>query len=292
MDTIKSIVCPLDLSESSKRAYRVAKYLSDITGAELWVLHVIPEGTEFYSSIYPNLSALMGGIQEHIEEKIDAVIDTKDPLIHRVVLSGKPYEEIIKFQEHKDADLIVMGAKGISTIEAVLLGNTADRVLRNANCPVIINRGDFKDYKIKKILVPTNLSEFSEYALKQVIGLARKTAAEIDLLHVLDIHTYDAGKVEDFMKSEKGKSLETKARNAMKTPEGSENVTINKVLARGFETASEIVHYAVENNVDLIAIASHGRKGISKLLLGSVADKVIRIAPCPVMVVKHPKLFD
>ncbi len=292
MKAIKNIICPIDLSESSKKAYRVAKYLSDTLEAELWILHVLPEATDFYSSLYPDLSDLMGGIQEHIEEKIDAVIDTKDPLIHRVVLSGKPCEEIIKFQEHKNADLIVMGAKGVSEIESILLGNTADRVLRNAKCPVVVTRGDFKSYKIKKILAPTDLSEYSEYALEQVVELAKATSAEIDLLHVLDVHTYDPNKVEDFMKSDKGEILQNKVRDAMKMPGGAKDVTINKVLVRGFEISSEIVNYASENNVDMIVMSSHGRRGISKLLLGSVTDKVIRIASCPVMAVKHPKLFD
>lgn len=292
MDSIKNIICPIDLSESSKKAYRAAKYLSDTMGAELWILHVLPEATDFYSSLYPDLSDLMGGIQEHIEDKIDAVIDTKDPLIHRVVLSGKPCEEIIKFQEHKNADLIVMGAKGISAIESILLGNTADRVLRNAKCPVVITHGDFKTYSIHKILVPTDLSEFSEYALERVLDVARATSAEIDLLHVLDVHTYDSNKVEDFMKSDKGEILQKKVRDAMKMPGGAEDVTINKVLVRGFEISAEIANYASENKVDMIVMASHGRRGIQKLLLGSVTDKVIRIAPCPVMAVKHPKLSD
>ncbi len=292
MSTIKNIICPIDLSESSKKAYQVAKYISDTVNAELWILHVIPEATDFYSSLYPELSDLMGGIQEHIEEKIDAVIDTKDPLIHRVVLSGKPCEEIIKFREHKNADLIVMGAKGISAIQSILLGNTADRVLRNAKAPVVITRGDIKEYKVKKILVPTDLSEFSEYALDQVLELAKATSAEIDLLHVLDVHTYDSKKIEDFMKSEKGQILQERVKNAMKMPGKTGDITINKVVVRGFEISSEIVDYASENNVDMIVMASHGRRGISKLLLGSVTDKVIRIAPCPVMAIKHPKLFD
>jgi len=292
MRTIKNIICPIDLSESSKKAYRVAKYLSDTLEAELWILHVLPETTDFYSSLYPDLSDLMGGIQEHIEEKIDAVIDTKDPLIHRVVLSGKPCEEIIKFQEHKNADLIVMGARGVSAIESILLGNTADRVLRNAKCPVVVTRGDFKTYKINKILVPTDLSEYSEYTLEQVVELARASSAEIDLLHVLDVHTYDPNKVEDFMKSDKGEILQKKVRDAMKMPDGAEDVSINKVVIRGFDISAEIANYARENNVGMIVMSSHGRRGISKLLLGSVTDKVIRIAPCPVMAVKHPKLFD
>ncbi len=231
---LRNIVCPLDLSESSKKAYRVAKYLSDVTGAELWILHVLPEATDFYSSLYPDLADLMGGIQEHIEEKIDAVIDTKDPLIHRVVLSGKPCEEIVKFQEHKDADLIVMGAKGISAIEAILLGNTANRVVRDAKCPVLIVRGDVTDYKLRKILVPTDLSEYSEYALQQAVLLAEKSGAEIELLHVLDVHTYDARKVEEFLKSEKGQALQQKVQDAMKIPGDSRGVPIHKVIVRGF----------------------------------------------------------
>ncbi len=289
---LRNIVCPLDLSESSKKAYRVAKYLSDVTGAELWILHVLPEATDFYSSLYPDLADLMGGIQEHIEEKIDAVIDTKDPLIHRVVLSGKPCEEIVKFQEHKDADLIVMGAKGISAIEAILLGNTANRVVRDAKCPVLIVRGDVTDYKLRKILVPTDLSEYSEYALQQAVLLAEKSGAEIELLHVLDVHTYDARKVEEFLKSEKGQALQQKVQDAMKIPGDSRGVPIHKVIVRGFETSSEIATYARENEIDLIVMASHGRRGFSKWLLGSVTDKVIRIAPCPVMSVKHPKFLE
>ena len=292
MKQVKSILCPLDLSEASIKAYKFGKYLADQMDATLWILHVVPESPEFYSTMFPELADLVGGIHSELEEKIDRIIDVEASNVKRVVLSGKPAEEILKFQEHKATDMIVMGARGVSQIERLLLGSTADRVLRRATCPVLIVHGQFHTPKIRRILVPTDFGEFSAHALGQAIDLARHMQAEIDLFHVMEVHTYDSRKISEFLEGAEGKKVEDELRNSMTIPEGGEDVVIHKVIQRGFDPASEILNYAAEESVDLIAMATHGRRGISRLILGSVTEKVIHYSPCSVLTIRHPKYSD
>lgn len=142
---------------------------------------------------------------------------------------------------------------------------------------------------LNKILCPYDFSECSSYALKYAIEFASTFKAKLYLLHVFDIRILDYGE------PVYGISVPTKdAINTIKneldnsTPEKVKNeLQVETVVVSGVPFY-EIIKFANDNKIDLIVIGTHGRTGIAHILLGSVAEKVVRKASCPVLTIRHP----
>ena len=145
---------------------------------------------------------------------------------------------------------------------------------------------------LKKILVPTDFSEHSEHAAAYAVELARQYGAnQIHCIHVSDIPAdllatsayYMTGPSEQFVeqvRDEGRKGLDAFVKKNFK------DVSVKAVFLEG-RPFVEIIRYARENEIDLIVISTHGRSGLKHALFGSVAEKVVRKAPCPVLVVKQ-----
>jgi nucleotide-binding universal stress UspA family protein len=142
---------------------------------------------------------------------------------------------------------------------------------------------------LKKILCPVDHSECSYLALKYAISLALKDDAKLYLMHVIDSRLYDA-EIYKFSPYKLNEIDESKIRtDLMKSlPEGTTDVLeVETIVVKGVPF-NEIINAATEINVDLIVIGTHGRTGLSHVMLGSVAEKVVRKASCPVLTVRMP----
>ena len=138
---------------------------------------------------------------------------------------------------------------------------------------------------VKSILVPTDFSETSDAALRYATGMAQALGAQLYLMHV-------PGKTgEDFEANFPVGRFETATRERLGTflsPEEIERLQPEYALRIG-TPADEIIRYADARDVDLIIMGTHGRSGVAHLLMGSVAEQVVRTAPCPVLLVRNPK---
>lgn len=148
-----------------------------------------------------------------------------------------------------------------------------------------------KKFQIKKILVPTDFSQISTEAFPYAEDLANQYGAEIHLAYVIEknppiliIRSIDQ------TSEDAAKKIEEDAKNLLNEFKAkfSNNVSVKTVLLHGNDF-EEITNYAEKNNIDLIVIATHGRTGLLHTLLGSVAEKVIRYAKCPVLVITPQK---
>ena len=146
--------------------------------------------------------------------------------------------------------------------------------------------------ELKNILVPTDFSEHSERAAAYAVELARQYGSnEIHCIHVSDIPAdllatsayYMTGPSEDFVEQVLEESRKNLAEFVRKNLAG---LPVQTAFLEG-RPFVEIIRYARENQIDLIIISTHGRGGIKHALFGSVAEKVVRKAPCPVLVVKR-----
>jgi nucleotide-binding universal stress UspA family protein len=144
---------------------------------------------------------------------------------------------------------------------------------------------------LRTILVPSDFSECSDAALRYGLELARRFDAELHLLHVVQDPLTQPWAAEGFSAPlfevvDKWQQ-EAKARLAQSVPTAdAHRVTVSATVAWPY---AEILRYAIENNVDLIVMGTHGRGGVTHMLLGSIAEKVVRRAPCPVLTVRHPQ---
>jgi len=147
---------------------------------------------------------------------------------------------------------------------------------------------------LKNILVATDFSEPSDAALAYGRELARTFGARLTVLHVADniaARAYGADGIV-FVEPDLQEELEAMARkNLARLLAGDEGVDIRSepVVVSASSPAVAIVHYAREQTVDLIVMGTHGRGAMAHLLMGSVAERVVRTAPCPVLTVRHPE---
>ena len=145
--------------------------------------------------------------------------------------------------------------------------------------------------RLAKLLVPTDFSEDSEQAARYAVELAKRFQAEIHCVHVVDIPadllstsdyymTGPSGQFVDQIREESKKNLEAF------TEKNLEGIQVRTAFLEGSPFV-EIIRYARDQQIDLVVIATHGRTRLKHVLFGSVAEKVVRKAPCPVLVVKR-----
>ena len=216
------------------------------------------------------------------------------------VATGIPSEEILAAAKAEDSDLVVVGTKGKTGLEHVLVGSTAERVIRTAPCPVLAVRADrgegeeggsdpCRGVSLERILVPTDFSDCSLDALEYAVQVARRSHASIRLLHVLEPISYGL----DFT------LLHESNREKMRKVIGERLSDLAKALAealvstdvelRGGIPSDSILDGAKTMPADLIIMGTHGRRGLSHTLSGSVAEAVLRKSSCPVLTVRSPK---
>lgn len=146
--------------------------------------------------------------------------------------------------------------------------------------------------KIKKILFPTDFSPCAEHALQYALAFASECKAKLFVLHVIsDINTPAVFGLELYPVLKDYEKIEEKAKQAMQQviPERFlKEIEVENIIVQGTPFV-EIIKCAKKNEVDLITIATHGRTGVTHMLMGSTAEKIVRMAPCPVLTIKHPE---
>jgi nucleotide-binding universal stress UspA family protein len=202
------------------------------------------------------------------------------------------------------ADLIVMRSRR-RPHRAALLGSTAESVCRTAPCPVLVTHADERDWvqplsrtmSLQRVLVPYDFSDYSELALNYALSFAQEYQAELHLLHVLPPNT-----VNDPEMAWYPLSGEAPYHNAARRLQNAVSVEahlwcdIKHSVSYG-HPYREILNYAEKNGIDLISIGAHGAGFGMRVLFGSNVDRVLRQAPCPVLVARtlkpsssHPSL--
>jgi len=144
--------------------------------------------------------------------------------------------------------------------------------------------------KIERVLVPTDFSDYSELALQYGVSFCREYGAEMILLHVLEDPFYPAtGASFGFDMSDFFTRMEAETRSRLEeivSSEAARDIKIQPMIVRGTPFL-EIIRVAKERDVDMVVLATHGRTGLAHVLMGSVTEKVVRKAPCPVLVVRE-----
>ncbi len=144
---------------------------------------------------------------------------------------------------------------------------------------------------IKNVLCPIDYSVYSEKALQYAIEFAVKYGAKLYLLHVLDIRIYDINDPELYNVTVVDKETIDKLSSRLLkcvNEETKGRIAVEAIVVQGVPF-SEIINTAKEHKIDLIVLGTHGRTGISHAIMGSVAEKVVRKSPCPVLTVRHPE---
>jgi nucleotide-binding universal stress UspA family protein len=298
---IKRILLATDFSRWARRAEDYACALAASWKASLTVLSV----AEFPPGLNPDYSVNQLYLADLLKNASSQLVDLKSRAERRGlavttrVATGIPSEEVITAAKAEDSDFIVVGTRGKTGLAHVLLGSTAERVIRGAPCPVLTVRTEPTDAEgdgilsrpvtLERILVPVDFSMCSLDALEYAAVMAQQAQASIMLLHVLEPVSYGLDFTLGHSRArEQARETWTKRLEDLASSLKVADVPV-EVRLHGGLPADSILGFAQTLPCDLIVMGTHGRRGISYVFSGSVAEAVLRKALCPVMTVRSPK---
>ena len=285
------ILVPIDFSACSDAALAYAQRVATSFGSTMHLLHVSD------ATFLRAMVADPADKDTAVLNRLDALLTDADRRRFSPVMavqhSDLPADEIVRYARITDIDLIVMGTHGHTGLAHVLLGSVAEKVVRHAPCPVVTLRAlpramTERHSGVSRVLAATDFSPQSDRALEHARAIAAKSGAALHLLHVLEdtvdtaafgteVFVPESAEVREARVREATIRLEQRARSAK--PQAS-----TEIVAGG--GARSIAAYAAQHDVDLIVMGTHGRTGIAHLVMGSVAEQVVRTAPCPVLAVR------
>jgi nucleotide-binding universal stress UspA family protein len=205
----------------------------------------------------------------------------------QVVKVGNPDEKILETVENENANLIILGTHGRSGISRAFTGSVAEKVMRNSDTPVMTVRefaANSDGHEARRILVPVDFSVFGYAALDYATKLALSIDANLTIVCV-DETASSASRQFPNGRPEWSDSRKKTWEQLKKFVPASERVDFTHKLLTG-DAATAINEYANTNNYDFIVLGTHGRTGLGRAIMGSVAESVVRHANCPVISVK------
>jgi nucleotide-binding universal stress UspA family protein len=304
---LEKILVATDFSEQAAVALHQALRIVRRKGAELILLHVselpLPDPEQV---LRPELATLHRTSEEHlasVRDQLDALWRNalrQGANVTKLIAQGWVDEAIVAAAAETAADLVVVGTHGRARLERLLLGSVAERVVRLAETNVMVARREPEPRRgdaFRRILVPTDFSEPAEQALDLAVWLAAPDA-HVEIFHVLrlpyvigfgfpelagaatmEIERWRTGAREEAQ--ERGRKLAATAARP--------DVRLEVALAEG-APAPEIHRRLEEERYDLVVMGTHGRRGVRRSLLGSVAEATVRHAPCSVLTLRAPAL--
>ncbi|RJQ51363.1 MAG: universal stress protein [Nitrospiraceae bacterium] len=283
MGLYRKILVAFDGSESSVNALHQAFTLANDEKSWITVATIVPsyEGDLDLTGV-KDIHKTLRHTGEEMLFRAKAIAEKERAFIKTLLEEGPPYEKLVDIAEAENAGIIVMGRQGKSRLERAFVGSVTARVIGHGTRDVLAVPEN-ESLGWKKILLATDGSKYSDAAAQKAIEFAKSYGGELRAISVVDVPTEfyaEAPKaVEDLIRKAKEFVASIK-----KTAEASGIVT-ETFIGEG-EAYQVITDFAKKENASVILMGSHGRTGFRKVIMGSVTEKVIGYAPCPVLIVK------
>jgi nucleotide-binding universal stress UspA family protein len=286
MINIKKILCPVDFFPASDAAVKYAAGLAANYEATIHLLHVVtPIPPTAYEYVVVDTSEIVSSMEERSAEEINklvGVLKGTGVKTETQVRLGDVYDEIKQAIEELKPDLIVMGTHGRRGVERWFLGSTTEKLLRHSPVPVVTisATGEKPLTPPRRIMVTTDFSEGTADALAFAFSVAQENESQVTLLHVVnDVAADISWRYRDSLINGVRKQLEdmvpAEARNWCDIVTRVESGVPYRIIKRVLE----------DERIDLLVMNIHGKGMLDRALLGSTAERVVRTAGCPVMLI-------
>ena len=272
---MKKILVPTDFSPLAENALKIAASIAKKHDAEIFLLHLLDLPLDL---IDPKGSSSNNDLPESIffmklaHQRFTAAMK-KDYLkgikVHETVEFNEAFDGIMKVSKKHDCDLIIMGSHGAEGIKEVFVGSNTEKVVRYSNIPVLVIKSETEKFEPKRMLFATNLALETGDSYLNALAFAKKMQLEMTTVF---INTVGKFRTSDHI----DKQIE-KFKNKVDDP----NFKI--VVRNDKNTEDGILNYAKKMNADVIGIGTHGRKGISRLLNGSLSEDLVNHAKRPII---------
>ncbi len=292
--TFTHILCPVDRSDVSRRALDYAVSLARWSAARLTVLEVIDVTPPVSTGAIPEMVLVPDELRQGVREQLSGLVTpalAADVAAEVRVEEGQVAPRVLQVAADESVDLIVMGTHGRSGVQRLVLGSIAEKMVRQAACPVLtVPPGDAHvpspDTPFQTVICPTDFSDVSAVAVALASDLAAEARARLLLLHVVDWpfgHTVGPDPVTTLRES-----LLAQAERELtaQLPPPRTGVPGPEAIADVGHPARQITALARSRAADLIVMGVSGRGAVGLAVLGSTTHRVLREACCPVLTVR------
>jgi nucleotide-binding universal stress UspA family protein len=309
----KRMLVPLDGSALAEVILPYTRELARRIGLDVVLIHIADKKdseTLLLHKAYVDRTAdtIRSDLAKNQKKKSGVPRESQGIKVFGEVIVGYPAEEILRYADENDIDLILMATHGRSGIRRWVIGSVADKVLRSSRVPVLLVRTGIPQHIVDNewpdtMLVPLDGSGLAELVLPHVAALAKQPNAktvEVTLLIACEPPSMPAFAPPEFLANWGDMAVKqmAKSRNSAKKyltriekQLNSAGLTVSSEVLEG-QSAEEIVNYAAKNGSSLIVMATHGRSGLSRWAYGSVAEKVLLAASSPILLVRPASTGD
>ena len=278
MLTVRRILFAFDFSAGSTQAFPQAVFLAQTHGAELHIVHV---ATDDADGEFPLATEDMAGWVTG-----DVTLDEL-AIVQEQRTGSTPGNELRSYVKAEEIDLVVMGTHGRSGTDRLLFGSVAEEVVREVPCPVLTVRTRQETpgaEDVSRVLAPVDFSDVSRVTIAHAAHLAEAYGAELHLFHVIEVPEHPPANMRPEHFPEK--AVLDQAKYDLEKLASELELTDVEVAAKGGDPSKQTLAYIDSSDIDLVVIASKGRTGLDRMLIGSVADDLLRKCPVPVFTVK------
>ncbi len=280
----EKILIATDFSETSRAAFWAAVAMGRTFQSQLFLLHV---DTRLYlgPQISPDQNELHVELETWLPQSFYKSSRTE------IVNGISAAHEILKIANDQSFDLIAIGAHGRSSLSHLLLGSETLKVIRKAQCPVMVvknfSASHADRWQADKILIPTDFSDVAGRALELGGRLADALGSQLHFIHVLDLPALEEIHAKYWRdKLDLKEASQLNVDSVLKgLVERAGIKASTKLCTLSGDPPKEILHYAQNNGIDLVLMGTHGRKSLERVLMGSVTAGVLHAAECPVITV-------
>jgi len=295
---VRTVLVATDFSPTAAAAARWGASLARMHGARVVLVHALappipPAGSPDFVALPPDYEL---HFREAAQQRLSALADEvqrSGTATSFDLLVGPPSATVLEASTKHGADVIVVGTRGLTGFRHLLLGSTAERIVHGAKVPVLVVHPSDPDAGrgLRTVLVPTDFSEDATLAVKTAQRLlhAAEPGARLLLLHAyhlpVEFTALGTMPVTPTLFADAQEQARVHLEEIAK-PLRSQGLTVETLAREGY-APTVIEEVARSESVNLIAMGTHGRSGLQRLLLGSTAERVVQHAPCPVLVVRR-----
>jgi nucleotide-binding universal stress UspA family protein len=273
---MKTIIVPVDFSEQSEYALKVAASLAKTYNAQILALHMLELNEAMISSsegFHPEQTVFLLKLAEkRIHDFLDKPFLKGVKKVTPIIKHFKVFGEVNDVVERHGADLIVMGSHGSDGLKEIFVGSNAEKVVRHAQVPVLVIKDDLEDFKVDTFVFACAFKEESLGAFHKAWAFAEKLNADFHLVYINTpgdnfLSNVDAReKIANFMEKA-GADLEVNIYNDYSVEKG-------------------VLNFSEKVKADVVSIPTHGRKGLSHFFMGSIGEDIANHSKIPVITFK------
>ncbi|MDP5229847.1 MAG: universal stress protein [Cellulophaga sp.] len=273
---MKNIIVPVDFSIQSENALKVAASLAKKYNATIFALHMLELNDAYITSAqaaHPEQTVFLLKMAEKRFAEFLKKPFLKEVSVQPVIKHFKVFSEVNEVAEANNADLIIMGSHGTDGLMEIFVGSNTEKVVRNADVPVLVIKHDMEAFSPSKMLFACDLADENINAYQRAKYIANLLNVS---LHILYINTPG----DNFLSTQDIDDKIIKFSNAI----GAEFIDVK--VYNDYTVEKGVLNYAEDHNIDVIGITTHGRKGLAHFFRGSIGEDIANHSTIPVITFK------